>query len=769
MKRQALKKLTLTTCITSILAVSPFVIPVASTTLLPNSAQAAVISNISVVGNQVIPSETIRDFAGVNLGSNLTPPQINEVLRRLYDSGMFENVDLSVVGSTMVITVVENSSVSVVAFEGNKSIKDEVLASVVQTSARTPYNRLTAEADAQRITQLYSQAGRTGAVVRPVIIPGTAGQVNVVFEVTESAVSSINRVSFLGNSHISDRRLRSVIDTNEANFLSFLLGRSTVDAGQIDRDRQNLTDFYTNKGFVDFEILSAVPELSADRSAYFLTYTIREGFKYDFGDASVSSSVNGVDASGFQRFVNINQGRTYRAKDVRAVVERIEAEAVRLGLPFLRVSPRYTKNDSNRTVAVNFELVNGRRVYVERIDIGGNTSTRENVIRRQFDFVEGDAFNSRKLAEAADKLRSLGIFGATNVTIREGSSPDKAIVDVEVQDIATGSLGFGATYSSDGGISGSITLSERNFLGRGQAYNFELSVGEKSEVFAFSFTEPYLFGRDLSATASFYYRNADRSESSFQTTSIGFEPSIGFALGENTKLRLNYRLSMNDIRDVHADASPIISAEAGNLLTSAIGASLTYDRRNSRVTPTAGYFLTVNGEFAGLGGDVSYSKAVVRAKGYTSFFDESLIITAELEGGALLSNTGTRVTDRFFLGGQSLKGFSVGGIGPRDMSTVNEDSLGGNFYGVARLQGSFPIGLPEEYGIFGGVFLEGGSVWDLDIAPASGDEMAFRSATGVSLFWTTPIGPLEFSYAIPIQKETDDITQNFSVSIATRF
>lgn len=770
MKRQALKKLTVKTCIASIFFGMPIAVPLLSTTIIASAAQAAVISNISVRGNQVIPSQTISDFAGLNLGTNVSPSQINEVLRRMYDSGMFEDVSINISGSTMVITVVENPSVSVVAFEGNKSIKNEVLAGVVQSSGRRPFNRLTAEADAQRITTLYAESGHTGAVVRPVIIPAGDGRVNLVFEVTESPVANINRVSFNGNTAMSDRRLRGIVDTNETNFLSFLLGRSTIDAGVIDRDRQKLTEYYTNKGYIDFEVLSAVPELSADRSAYYLTYTLNEGFAYDFGGSSVSSSINGVDAGAYENLVRIRSGKIYRAKDVRSVIDKIEEEAVRNGLPFLRVVPHYTKNENNRTVDVNFELVNGRRVYVERIAISGNTSTRERVIRRQFDFVEGDAFNPRKLAEAADSLRALGIFGVTNVTVSEGSSGDKAIVNVEVEETATGSVGFSLGYSSDSGFNGSVSLSERNFLGRGQAFKLELSVAERSEVFSLSFTEPALFGRDLSASASLYYRNVDRDESSFQTTNIGFEPSVGFAIGENTRVKLSYRLSLNDLRDVHANASPIISAEEGELLTSAIGAKIVYDRRNSVVSPTSGFVLSLSEEFAGVGGDVSYSKTVVRAKGYTSLFNENLVLSAELEGGALVGHDGgTRITDRFFLGGKSFKGFATGGIGPRDMSTTNEDALGGNYYGIARLQGSFPLGLPDEYGIFGGVFLEGGSVWDLDTAPASGDDMFFRASTGVSLFWATPIGPLEFSYAFPFQAEDDDVTQNFSVSIGTRF
>jgi len=772
MKRAAPEKLGVKACLTSIILAMPIAAPVFTTAFMATAAHAAVISSISVQGNQLIPSETIRDFAGVNLGSNLSPADLNEVVRRLYDSGMFENVDLRISGSTMVITVVENPSVSVIAFEGNKSLKDGVLSSVVRSSVSRPYNRLTALADAQTISQMYAQAGRIDVSVKPVIIPVSEGRVNLVFEISEAPIAGVERVSFIGNSAFSDGRLRGVVETSEDGALSFLFGASTVDATTIARDRQKLEDYYTNKGFIDFEVLSSVPELSADRGGYYLTHTVSEGFKYEFGEATISSSIRGVETDAFSRFVNIRSGRVFQVDDVNTVIDKIEAEAVRQGLPFLRVSPNYTKNEANRTVDVNFELVSGRRVYVERIDIGGNTGTLERVVRRQFDFVEGDAFNPRKMEVSADKLRALGIFGAANVTVREGSSPDKVIVDVDVQDIPTGSAGFGAGYSSESGFSGSLSLSEKNFLGRGQAFNLELNYGENAQVFSFSFTEPALLDRDLSAGFDLYYRRADRSESSFQSTNYGVEPTLRFYLDENTRMGISYRLSSDEIRDVAVGASPVILAdEVGPLVTSALGVSLSYDRRNSRAAPTSGFILSLNEEFAGLGGDLSYSKTIVKAKGYTSFFDESLIFSAELEGGALVTTDGsdTRVTDRFFLGGNSFKGFATGGIGPRDTVADNDDALGGNYYGIARLQGTFPLGFGEDSGIYGGVFAEAGSVWDLGDIGVVDDEMYIRASSGVSLFWRTPIGPLEFSYAIPLMYEDDDITQNFSVAVSTRF
>ncbi len=766
MKPALVEKANVKSCIASIFFTLPLAAPFIVSAIAPTAVHATVINAISVQGNSLIPAETIRDFTGVPIGTDVSPGEVNAVVRRLYDSGMFENVEINISGSTMVVSVVENPTISVIAFEGNRAIDDAALSGLVTSTSRRPFNRLTAEADAAVIAQYYAQTGRVGAVVRPVVIPIGEGRVNLVYEISESPVAGIDRISFLGNSAYSDRRLRGVIESDETGFLDFLLGRQPVDPATVDRDRQKLTEFYTNRGYIDFQLLSAVPELNADQSAYVLTYSINEGFQYRFGGASVSSNITGVDAAEFDRFVRIREGKLYSSEDVRDVIDDIETEAVRRGLPFLRVQPQFTRDQNNRVVDVNFVLVNGRPVYVERIDIVGNTSTLERVIRRQFDFVEGDAFNPRKLAEAADKLRALGIFGNANVTVREGSTPDKAVVNVEVEEIPTGSVGFALGYSSEGGFNGTINFSERNFLGRGQAFSFDLNISENSNVLSFSFFEPALFGRDVGAGLSAYYRDVNRVESSFQTTNIGIEPSLRFALGEDTDINLRYRLSLDEIRDFEAGASPYLMLDEGERLTSALSVTLTYDRLNSPIEPTSGYRLSIENEYAGLGGDVNYNKTVAKARAYTSLFDESLILSAELEAGAIISQDGqTRVIDRFFLGGNTLRGFATGGIGPRD----SDDALGGNYYSVLRLKSSFPLGFPDDYGIFGGAFVEAGSVWGLDNPGAIDDDMYIRASYGVSLFWTTPIGPLEFSYAIPFQSEADDIEQNFSVSVSTRF
>ena len=399
------------------------------------------------------------------------------------------------------------------------------------------------------------------------------------------------------------------------------------------------------------------------------------------------------------------------------------------------------------------------------------------MIRREFDMAEGDAFNPRKMRQAEGGLRALRFFSQLSVSTREGSSPESVIIEVDVADQATGSFNFGAGYSTDSGLSGTFSITESNYLGRGQRFNLSLNYGETSKMASFGFTEPHFLDRDLAAGFDVFFRQNDRDESSFQTTNFGISPSISFPLSENTRASFTYDLISEEIRDPGADASPIIVSEVGTVVRSALRFGLSHDNRNSNVDPTSGYILRFSAEYAGLGGDANYAKATARAKGYFNMFDEALVFSADLEGGALydLGSGGSRITDRFFLGGGSFRGFSVGGLGPRDNDGGStNDSLGGNYYAVARFDASFPVGLPPELGLRGGLFLDAGSVWGMDGTPvgASGaiDTSAqLRATAGVALYWDTPIGPLVFNWANPLVTVTDDETQTFSVSVKTSF
>ena len=447
--------------------------------------------------------------------------------------------------------------------------------------------------------------------------------------------------------------------------------------------------------------------------------------------------------------------------------------------------PRVEKDTATNIANITFEILPSQRVFIERIDISGNTRTLDRVIRRQFNVVEGDAFNAREIRGAEDRIRGLGYFKTATVQVRDGSTPDRALVDVSVEEQSTGSLSLGGAFSSDEGLTAQVSITERNFLGRGQTVSATVAANTEFGNLEFGFVEPALYDRDLLGGFTVYYRTRSFSEQTFAQRNIGFEPRIGFPVSEHGRLVLRYRISEDTISDVDDDTSLIIINEEGSRITSSVGGTYSYDRRNSVVDPTAGFILTANQDFAGLGGDTTYSKTKGTARVYSSLFDENVVLSAELEGGAIFSNDGTRITDRFSSGGDSFRGFARNGIGPRDhcdegaclpasqSDTEVDEALGGNFYGILRLDASFPLGLPQEYGIFGGLFADVGSLWGLDDTDGSmgtvDDSLKLRSSVGVSLFVDTPLAPLRFNYAIPLQKEEYDVTERFRFTVQTRF
>ncbi len=736
-------------------------------------------SRIDVAGNQRIEADTVRSIAGIPTGTPVSPAQLNEAIQALFASGLFQNVDLLPQAGRLLIEVQENPTINVVGFEGNTGLTDEFLENLVQLQPRRSFSVAAAEADALRIVDAYRAQGRFTAEVKPVLIERDDNRVDLVFEIVEGRVTEVQRISFVGNRAFSDTRLRRAIETGEAGVLSRFFSNDTYDRDRVELDRQLLRQFYLDRGYVDFQVRSVVSELSRERDGFFLSFNVSEGAVYSFGNVGVTSSAPEVDADAYASSVDVRTGETYSASDVEKIIERIAFKMADDGIPFVDVAPRITKNDQARTIDVEFEIIRTPRVFVERIDIEGNTQTLDRVIRRQFDIVENDPLNRREISKAEDRIRALRLFEAVSVRVREGSASNRAVIDVDVSEKPTGSIGFGVGYATDGGFNGSIRFGETNFLGRGQAIEAQLSVAENARVVSLSFDEPSFLDRDLLAGFDLYYREVDRDESSFQQTNIGFEPRIAFPVSEDGRLQVSYRLSQDEIRDIDANASSLIQPRED--LTSAIALTYTLDKRNSPVDPTAGYRLRVSQEFAGLGGDVTFSKTSASAKGYTSFFGEDLIVSAEIEGGALNSDNGdNRIIDRFFLGGDRLRGFEVGGIGPRDFCNscgagggAVDDALGGNLYAVGRVEASFPLGLPEEYGIFGGVFFDTGSVWSLDNTNGSSgtvdDSQIWRSAAGVSIFWSTPIGPLRFNFSRPIVKESYDKPENFRISIDTRF
>jgi len=762
---------------------------VASATLLtaPLGAQqipaSFVLSDVEVEGNRRIEAETVRVYTELAPGETVTPAALNAAVQALYATGLFQDAQIIVEGNSVRVVVVENPSINVIAFEGNDIINDDLLNQNIDIRPRLAYNRAAVEADAAIIIDIYRSVGRFDAQVNPVIIERPDNRVDVVFEIFEGDVTEIERITFVGNSVFSDGDLQDVIVSRQAGLLSQFFSNDTYDPGKVRLDEELLRQFYLENGFAEFEVESSIVELSADRQGFFLTYTINEGPRYTFGELFVDPLVDGLEAEEFLGSIPARSGDGFDQRVVDDAIMNILEITGQRGFAFANVVPRVRQNVEERTVDVVFEIVDGDRVFVERIDISGNTATLDRVIRREFDLIEGDAFNATSVRETADRLRGTGYFSEVDVDIQEGSAPDRAVIDAVVEERLTGSVNFGIAYSSASGVGGSVALAESNFLGRGQSVAVEFSTGSDQSVYSLSFTEPRFLDREVAAGFDLYYREVDRETSNYDETNVGFEPRVTFPVSDNGTLQLRYRISQDEIDTNNiASVSPAIIAEEGSALTSSIGMTYRYDRRNSRAAPTSGYILTFTGDLAGLGGDAQYLKTTATGRYYKSFRNDDIVTYIEGEVGALASDSnGSRITDRFFLGGASFRGFQSGGFGPRDVDTSGatsvDSALGGNYYAVLRAQASFPLGLPEEAGLFGGVFANVGSLWGLNettFTDARGtytidDSAEIRAAVGVSLFWDSPIGALRIDYASAVKTVEGDDEESFRLSGGRRF
>lgn len=736
-------------------------------------AQSYRFNSVEIIGNQRVDGATIMSYAGIGRGQTVSAAELNDAYQGIVDSGLFEQVEITPQGSKLVIEVVEYPTINIINFEGNRRLEDDELATLIRSQSRRVYSPRLAEADAAEIVRAYEVQGRLAATVEPRIIRRSDNRVDLVFEVIEGRVVEINRLSFVGNRNFSERRLRGVLETKQAGLLRAIFSSDTFIADRIEFDKQVLRDFYLSRGYIDFQVLSVASELTRNRDSFIVTFNLREGQQFRVGEVTTSSDLPEIDPDAFLEAVNLKTGAVYAPNLIETNVARLEALALQKGLDFIRVNPRVTRNDRDLTLDVDFVIEKGPRIFVERIDIEGNATTLDRVIRREFDTVEGDPFNPRAISDAAERIRALGFFANAEVNAREGTSSDQVIVDVDVEEQPTGSLSFGLSYSTDDGTGANVSFTERNFLGRGQSLGLSFNTASSSRSLSFSFFEPSFLGRKSGFGLNAYYRQTDNEyTNSFDTTDFGISPSIVFPLSDISSLRLRYTLRESEIEN-YTGASTFLNFEAsqGALISSSVGYTYEIDTRNQGLNPNAGVLFRLSQDIAGLGGDQEYLETEVLVASETRVFNEDVVLRAEFEGGLLqMINGGSRVTDRYF-GSGKIRGFQSGGIGPRDLSTANEDALGGNAYAVARFEAEFPLGIDEELGITGGVFADFGSVWGLNYAPGLGldDDFHLRSAVGVSIFWDTALGPLRFNFSRALQKETYDRVQNFELTVSTRF
>lgn len=723
-------------------------------------------NRVVIEGNLSVDAATILKFARIEQGAPLSAAALNDALQRVNDAGLFEKVEFVPRGRALTIKVTELPVINVLDFQGNARLKDEDLSKVVTSQARRVFSAATAEADAAAIAEVYRARGRLAASVDPKVIPRGAGRVDLVFEITEGRIVENESISFIGNRAFSDRRLRQVLQTKQAGFFRQLIRRDTFDAERLEVDKQVLRDFYLSRGYADVEIVEASTDLTRERDASLISFTLREGPRYAFGNVGLSSEIADLDTADFVAAMRLRQGTVYSPSLVEADISRLEAVAQRQGLNFVQIEPRITQNPETQTVDLELVLRRGERIFVERIDIEGNTTTLDQVVRRQFKSAEGDAFNPREIRQAAERIRALGFFTTADVGAKEGSAADQVVVNVDLEETPTGSVSFGVTYGTSNGAGVVLGYGETNFLGRGQALDLNLTSSRDTQEWTLAFAEPALFGRNLKFKLDGNYKKTTQASAKYDTQLASISPALEFPIGERSRLELRYRAA-NEAVVNNGSTSTVIIAEAarGTQATSSLGYTVNFDTRDSQ-NANGGVLLRFSQDFAGLGGAVKYISSKALAVAETSVLNEEITLRAVAEGGMISSLDGyqSRVTDRFFGGG--IRGFERNGVGPRD----GGDALGGNMFASVRFEAEFPVGLPEEYGITGGAFLDMGSVWGLDnVGTAQGVDQSIRSSAGLAILWTTPIGPLRMNFSRPLQQQSFDISQNFELTISTKF
>ncbi len=737
-------------------------------------AQDFSFSRIDVDGNKRIETSTIITYSGLATDQMFGADDLNRAYQNILASGLFESVEVVPNGNRLVIKVNEFPTVNKIAFEGNRRVNDNTLRALVGMQPRRVFNPDKVDTDRAAIAQFYADQGRLAARVTPKIIRRSDNRVDVIFEIFEGGVIEIERIGIVGNKVFSDRRLRRVLDTKQAGLLRLFVRRDTFLTDRIEFDKRLLTDFYNARGYIDFQVNDVNAELTEENNAYFVTFNVREGQMFRFGDVTLASKRSDIDVEDFQIAISAETGDVYSPTLMEKNLSRLEARATQLGLDFVRVTPRVTRNDADLTLDVEFVLEQGERVFVERIDITGNTTTMDRVIRRQFRISEGDPFNPRLIREAAERVRALGFFGNAGVNAREGTQPGQIIVDFEVEEQPTGSLQLGATYSGDNGFGVVIDYAERNFLGRGQALSFAIRTGIDNQSYEFDFTEPEFLSPELRFNLGLSYGETDNQGAAYDTRNFDIIPSLSFPLSEYSRLSVRGNVSATEMLNPGTVGS-IVEDEItrGRLDDAGFGFTYRYDTRGVGLDPSSGIAVIYNQDFGGMAGDKgTFSKSTIRTIGERAIMNEDVVLRGVLEAG-LLHHTGgsSRVTDRFFLPATVLRGFEFAGMGPRQRDGTINDALGGNKYTVAKFEMDFPLGLPEEYGMSGGAFYHAGNLWDTG---ASGNRLlydngAWRHVVGATLYWTTPIGPLRFDFTRALKKETHDEERTFDMSIATRF
>ena len=843
--------------------------------------EAPIIQGVLVRGNQRIEAETVGSYLPLQAGMPAEQELLDLSLKTLFNTGLFSDVTLEMQNNgDLLIEVVENPIVNRVIFEGNRRVKEDKIVEEIQLAARTVYTRSKVQADAQRIVELYRAKGRFAATVTPKVTPLDQNRIDVIYEIDEGPKTGVAKVNFVGNSIFTDNELRGVILTKESRWWRFFGSNDNYDPDRLEYERELLRQHYARNGYADFTVLSAVAELTSDRKDFFITFTVEEGPEYQIGEVEVKTTLAKLDEDALRNFVPIKSGQTFDGERIEKAVESITFATGATGYAFVDVNPRLNRHAETNTIDITFEVNEGPRVYVERINIKGNTRTLDNIIRREVRISEGDPFNRVLVDRSKARVRALGFFKEVEIEEKPGSAPDRTELDVTVEEQATGSFSVGVGVSSTENFIIDFSIEERNLMGRGQLLRLRAQTSSRTRNIDIQFTQPYFLGRNLAAGFSLFNQrtkfrqlisiNPREFEDTFIRDRIGFGVNTGFQISEYGRGGLNYLLAQDDVfindqtvrvTDLDFDPTSVLipgspfelepisfdgngdptafaftrqpcdlinqsvfnttCESRGKFLTSLIGASISFDTRNDPIKPSSGWRAGLSLRLAGIGGDVNYYQGEFNSAYYQPLF-LGFVAALKARAGYIDGYAGdnVRLTDRFFEGASSFRGFEVAGVGPRNLVNIAQSapfidpndpsrgrvlleaqtdtnnrffgqSIGGKAYAIGSAEILLPLPLPAEYGIRAALFSDFGTVGLLDdslkvlnndptlfldtdgdgiadLAPIQ-DELAIRMTAGVSVSWDSPFGPVRFDFAEIIRKEVYDRTESFRFSAGTSF
>jgi outer membrane protein insertion porin family len=752
-------------------------------------AQGAVIRHIVVHGTQRIEPGTVLSYVSVKEGDTYDRLADDRSLKTLFATGLFADVKTAWDGSTFTIDVVENPIINQIVFEGNDKVSEKDLTKEVQLKPRTVFTRAKVQGDVQRIIELYRRNGKFAATVDPQIIQRPQNRVDLIFSINEGPTTGIARISFVGNKHFSDDTLKGQIATEESAWWKFLSSNDNYDPDRLTFDREQLRRFYLKRGYADFRVVSAVAELTPDRENFFINFTVDEGDIYTFSKVVIDSKIKELDPVALRKLVPIKDGATYNAELIDKSIDALTNNAGTKGYAFAEVHPRIKRDRENRKIEVVFDIEQGQRVYVEKININGNSRTLDKVIRREFRLVEGDAYNRVLVDRSRTRIKGLGFFKDVDIKAAPGSQPDRAILNVNLTEQSTGELQLGAGYSSYSSFVGQFSYTERNLFGEGLYLRASIEASSIYRQAQISFTNPYFLDRPMSAGIDIYKTITYVQQASYQsnTTGIGFR--FGFPTSEYGGVSLRYTYRLDSITP-YGFLNPIIEEAAlqGTAETSSVGYSYTYNTLDDRIKPTRGFTFEIDQDFAGFGGNVSYIRSVAAASVHHPLFWDDFIGSLSFNAGYITAFDGqdVRLQDRFFRGGDSFRGFALAGVGPRELGGNGENALGGDAYAIGSAELRIPDFLPADYGIGLSLFSDFGTVGHLDSAglirgesescdPLNKtinsvcvrDNMALRVSTGLAIAWKSPFGPVQIDLGLPVVKTSYDKGQIIYFSAGT--